>query len=304
MHDNPAETILRQRRDIMENNVKITTDSASDLNSLFKERDIGEFPLYVMLGDKQYLDDIDIQPDMIFDFYENTKKLPTTAARSIEDFYDYFKSFTDEGKEVVHIAISSQISSTYEYACAAANRLSGVYVVDGRSLSSGTGLLALAGADLRDKGVNAEHIAKVLEARKSEVQASFMINTLEFLYKGGRCSGLSAFFGKAFSIKPTLQLIDGNITVARKFVGKFDKNIIKYVDYTLDRYNNPDYTRIFITHTSAEPEVVEKVRSRLLERGWKKENILETIAGSTITSHCGKSTLGILYINDGEKADI
>ena len=128
-----------------------------------------------------------------------------------------------------------------------------------------------------------------------------MINTLDFLYKGGRCSGLSAFFGKAFSIKPTLQLIDGNITVARKFMGKFDKNIIKYVDYTLERYDHPDMTRVFITHTHAEPAVVDAVRARLVEFGFAPDKIIETIAGATITSHCGKSTLGILYINDGDK---
>ena len=281
--------------------VKITTDSASDLNDLFKTRDIGEFPLYVMLGDKQYLDDIDIDPKMIFEYYEKNKALPKTAARSIEDFYDYFKSFTDEGYAVVHIAISSQISSTYDYALTAAKRLDNVYVIDGRTLSSATGLLALAAADLRDEGKDAKTIVEVIENRKNAVQASFMINTLEFLYKGGRCSGLAAVFGKAFSIRPALQLIDGNIKVSKKFMGSFEKNILKYVDFTFERYDCPDKTRIFITHTYADPEVVQSVREKLIERGFASENIIETIAGSTITSHCGKSTLGILYINDGEK---
>ncbi len=285
----------------MKNNVCITTDSASDLNDLFKARDIGEFPLYVMLGNEQYLDDVDIDPLKIFDYYDKTQTLPKTAARSTEDFYEYFKSFTDNGNSVVHIAISSQISATYEYASLAAKRFENVFVVDGRSLSSGTGLLALAAADLRDSGLDAEHIVATLEARKKEVQASFMINTLEFLYKGGRCSGLSAFFGKAFSIKPTLQLIDGKITVARKFLGNFNKNIVKYVDHTLEKYDRPDMTRVFITHTHADRVAVDAVRDRLIAFGFKPENIIETIAGSTITSHCGKSTLGILYINDGAK---
>lgn len=285
----------------MQNNVKITTDSASDLNELFKTRDIGEFPLYVMLGDDQYLDDVDIDPLKIFDHYDKTHTLPKTAARSIEDFYEFFKTFTDNGLSVVHIAISSQISATYDHASQAASRLENVYVVDGRSLSSGTGLLALAAADMRDSGLDAKHIAATLEARKKEVQASFMINTLEFLYKGGRCSGLSAFFGKAFSIKPTLQLLDGNITVARKFLGNFNKNIIKYVDYTLEKYDRPDMTRVFITHTHADKTAVDAVRNKLISFGFAPDNIIETIAGSTITSHCGKSTLGILYINDGNK---
>ncbi len=285
----------------MKNQVKITTDSASDLNGLFEERDIGAFPLYVTLGDMQYLDGVDIDPTMIFESVEKTGKLPKTAARSAEDFYDYFKSFTDHGEAVVHVAISSQISSTYDQAATAAARLDNVYVVDGLSLSSGTGLLALAAADMRDGGADAKTIAETLEKRKAAVQASFMINTLDFLYKGGRCSGLSAFFGKAFSIKPTLQLIDGKICVARKFMGSFAKNILKYVDITLDKYNTPDMTRVFITHTHADAEVVAAVRKKLLDFGFKDENIYETIAGSTITSHCGKSTLGILYINDGEQ---
>lgn len=258
-------------------------------------------PLYVMLGETQYLDDIDIKPSQIFEYYEKTKELPKTAARSIDDFYDFFKSYTDRNLSVVHIAISSQISATYEHALIAAQKLKNVYVVDGRSLSSGTGLLALAAADLRDNGLDAPHIVETIEARKKEVQASFMINTLDFLYKGGRCTGLSAFFGKAFSIKPTLQLINGNITVARKFLGNFNKNIIKYVDYTLQKYNRPDKTRVFITHTYAEEATVAAVRARLIDYGFADDSIIETFAGSTITSHCGKSTLGILYINDGNK---
>ncbi len=285
----------------METNVQITSDSASDLNDLFKIRNIGEMPLYVMLGETQYLDDIDIKPSQIFEYYEKTKELPKTAARSIDDFYDFFKSYTDRNLSVVHIAISSQISATYEHALIAAQKLKNVYVVDGRSLSSGTGLLALAAADLRDNGLDAPHIVETIEARKKEVQASFMINTLDFLYKGGRCTGLSAFFGKAFSIKPTLQLINGNITVARKFLGNFNKNIIKYVDYTLQKYNRPDKTRVFITHTYAEEATVAAVRARLIDYGFADDSIIETFAGSTITSHCGKSTLGILYINDGNK---
>ena len=285
----------------MNKQIKITTDSASDLNELFKSRDIGEFPLYVMLGDDQYLDDVDIKPEMIFDYYEKNGKLPTTAARSIEDFYEYFKSFTDMGYAVVHVAISSKISSTYEQAKKAAERLNDVYVVDGKSLSSGTGLLALAAADMRDGGMDAKDIADKLEARKSNVQASFIINTLEFLYKGGRCSGLSAFFGKAFSIKPSLQMVNGKITVSRKFIGSFNKNLAKYIDYTLEKFNTPDMSRVFITHTHADATAVDIVRKKLMDYGFAPENIIETIAGSTITSHCGKSTLGILYINDGSK---
>lgn len=285
----------------MEQKVIIATDSASDLNSLFEQRDIKQIPLYVMLGDDQYLDGIDITPQDIYAYYDKNKKLPVTAARSPEDFYDFFKSFTDDGYAVVYIAISSQISSTYEHACNAAERLENVYAIDGLSLSSGTGLLALAAADMRDDGIDAETIAKTIEKRKASVQASFVVNTLEYLYKGGRCSGLAAFFGKALSIKPSLQLIDGKIKVVRKYLGSFDKNIVKYVNNTLEAFDTPDKTRIFITHTSAPAEVVANIREILEQHGFAPENIIETIAGATITSHCGKSTLGILYINDCTK---
>ena len=280
--------------------VIISADSAADLNDLFKTHDIGEFPLFVGLGDNQYLDNVDITPQMIFDYYNKNKTLPKTAARSIEDFREYFTSFTEKGYSVVHITISSKISSTYEHAALAAKEIPGAYAVDSLSLSSGTGRLALAAADLRDRGEDAETIVQTLEKRKTNLQASFIINTLEFLYKGGRCSGLAAFFGKAFSIKPALQLIDGNITVARKYMGNFAKNVMKYVDNTLEKYDRPDLTRVFITHTYADEDVVNAVRYKLIKFGFAPENIFETIAGSTITSHCGKSTLGILYINDGE----
>ena len=285
------------------NKVMIATDSASDLNSLFEERDIKQLPLYIMLGDEQHLDGEDISPSDIYEYYDKNKKLPITAARSPEDFFDFFKSFTDNGDSVVYISISSQISSTYEHALDAAKRLDNVHVVDGRSLSSGTGLLALAAADMRDGGADAQTIAETIEKRKTCVQASFVVNTLDYLYKGGRCSGLAAFFGKALSIKPSLQLLDGNIKVVRKYLGSFEKNILKYVDNTLAAYDTPDMTRIFNTHTSAPADIVKAIRTKLIEYGFAPENIHETIAGSTITSHCGKSTLGILYINDGNKND-
>lgn len=279
--------------------IKITTDSASDLNELFRSRDIGEFPLYVMLGDKQYLDDIDITPQMIFDYFDKYNKLPNTAARSIEDFYSFFKSFTDDGYSVIHIAISSEISSTYDYASVAASRLDNVTVIDGKSLSSGTGLLVLTAADMRDKGFSVDEIISVLNEKRENVQASFMIDTLDFLYKGGRCNGLSAIFGKALSIKPSLYLKDGKICVGKKYIGNFNIKIIKYVETTLQTYNSPDLSRVFITHTHASPDVVESVRQKLIDYGFDPNGIITTIAGSTITSHCGKNTLGILYINDG-----
>lgn len=279
--------------------VRITTDSTSDLGPLFTERGIEIMPLIVSLDGKEYLDGVDITPDDIFRVYNEKKVLPKTAARSVEQFKEFFKQFTDAGDEVVHINLSSKISATHENARLAGEQLSGVYVIDGLSLSSGCGLLALYADDLRKTGLSAKEIYEKTLARVPAVQASFVVDTMEYLHKGGRCSGLARFVAGVLKIKPSIYVKNGAMVVGSKYMGSFDKCIIKYVDNTLNEFNTPDLTRIFITHSCAEPETVELVRKHLQETT-KFAEIIETVAGSTITSHCGKGTLGILYINDGQ----
>lgn len=281
--------------------VKITADSTADLNDDFARFRIGVMPLNVILDGESFLDGETISPEDIYRVYREKKVLPKTAARSPEDFKAFFKQYTDEGYEVVHLNISSKISMTHENARAAAEELSGVYVIDSLSLSSGTGLLVLYAAELAEKGLSGKEIYELVSKRVKSVQASFVVDTMEYLHKGGRCSGLARFAASVLKIKPSLELIDGRIEVGKKYMGSFDKVITKYVQATLDRWNTPDLTRIFITHTSAPAEVVESVRKKVLEIAPFKE-VKETIASSTITSHCGKGTLGILYINDGETA--
>lgn len=279
--------------------VRITTDSTSDLGPLFAERGIEIMPLIVSLDGKEYLDGVDITPADIFRVYNEKKVLPKTAARSVEQFKEFFKQFTDAGDEVVHINLSSKISATHENARLAGEQLSGVYVIDGLSLSSGCGLLALYADDLRKTGLSAKEIYEKTLARVPAVQASFVVDTMEYLHKGGRCSGLARFVAGVLKIKPSIYVKNGAMVVGSKYMGSFDKCIIKYVDNTLNEFNTPDLTRIFITHSCAEPETVELVRKHLQETT-KFAEIIETVVGSTITSHCGKGTLGILYINDGQ----
>ena len=183
----------------------------------------------------------------------------------------------------------------YEFA----ERFDNVYVIDGKSLSTGTGLLVMYACDLRDSGkYSAKEIYEKCLARIPYVQASFFVDTMEYLYKGGRCSGLASFFATALKLKPSLLLKDGKIVVGKKFRGSAMSIADKYVENIFDMYDNPDLKRIFITHTSADPEVVKLVRDTVNKR-YKFSEIYETIASSTITSHCGKGTLGILFINDG-----
>ena len=278
--------------------VRITTDSTADLGEDFEKYGIGVIPLNVILDGECYLDGETVTPDDIFRTYNEKKILPKTAARSPEDFKEFFGKYTANGDEVVHINISSQISATHANALSAAKEMDGVYVIDSLSLSSGTGLLVLYACELAAKGFGAKEIYEKTKARVPFVQASFAVDTMEYLHKGGRCSGLARFAATVLKIKPSLQLIDGKIEVGKKYMGSFDKSILKYVEETLSKYNTPDYTRIFITHSSARPETVELVREKVKSLAPFAE-IKITVASSTITSHCGRGTLGILYINDG-----
>ncbi len=279
--------------------IKITSDSAADLNELFAQNNVDVFPLYVYLGDDEYLDGVSVKPEDIYAFVAEKGILPKTAARNAEDFKAFFKQYTDDGYKVVHFSISDKMSMMYKSACAAAEELGNVYVVDSKSLSSGIGLLVLSAADMAREGKTAEEIYKRSVERAEHVQASFVVNTMDYLYKGGRCSGLAAFAATKLKIKPSLLVVDGEITVYNKYFSKTGRRALnKYMEDILKQFDNPDTTRIFITHTQIDDEVVEMVRSYIKENT-KFDTILETVAGSTITSHCGPGTLGILYINDG-----
>lgn len=280
--------------------VKISSDSTADLERLFGENGIDVLPLIVTLGDKDYHDGVDITPPDIFDFVKENKILPKTAARSELDYTEFFDERVKQGYEVVHFTISSSMSVSYESACKAAAKFENVYVVNSQNLSTGIGLLVMYAAELAKEGLSAKEIYEKVNERIPYVQASFVVDTMEYLYKGGRCSGIAKFAASVLRIKPMILVKNGEMVVGKKYMGSFAKSIIKYVQDTLDTFNNPDYTRIFITHTYADPETVEEVRKEIQRLAPFKE-IIETKAGCTVTSHCGKSTLGILYINDGNK---
>ena len=277
--------------------VQITCDSTADLEHLFLQRNIRVLPLVVTLGNKSFLDGVDINPPEIFTYVKENKVLPKTAARSEEDFYEFFKAFTDNGDSIIHFNISATMSASHEMTKKASLRLKNVFVVDSANLSTGTGLYA---ADLRDQGKSDQEIYQSVLSRIPAVQASFVVDTMEYLHKGGRCSGVAKFAASVLRIKPMILVKNGSMVVGKKYMGAFDKVILKYVSDTLTSFDTPDYTRIFVTHTYADPQTVQAVKEEILRLAPFKE-IIETKAGCTVTSHCGKSTLGILYINDGKK---
>ena len=282
--------------------IHITSDSTTDLGELYEKRGIKTLPLAVVLGKDTYEDGVTVHPSDIYDFVAKNKVLPKTAARSVEENREFFASILKSDEDsIVHFTISSKLSVTYQNAVAAAKEFKNVYVVDTYSLSSGGGLLTLYACDLRDEGkYTAKEIYEKCLARVPFVEASFFVDTMDYLYKGGRCSGLASFFATALKLKPSLVLVDGKIAVGKKYRGNPLAFASKYVDNIFEMFPNPDTTRIFITHTSASPEVVAEIRAEI-EKHFKFGEIIETIASCTVTSHCGKGTIGILYINDGQK---
>lgn len=280
-------------------NVKVSSDSISDLGRLFEERGIARLPIPIVLGDRTGLDG-DITPSDIYDFFDRTKTTPKTSAITPEEYYNFFSAQTEDGSELVHFTISSEMSSCYRNAVAAAERCKGVYVVDSRNLSTGAGLLVLYADDLAKAGLSGAEIKAKADARSGAVQASFVVDTMTFLYRGGRCSGVAAFIASVLKIKPCIAVTGGKMEVCQKYRGSTDKAIVKYVADTLRSYPDPDLKYVFVTHTSARPEVVETVKREVLAV-FPSANIIETIAGATVTSHCGKGTLGVLYFNDGGK---
>lgn len=280
--------------------VQITSDTSCDLSKeLLEKYNIKTIPIVVMLGEKECYDGENVTTKDLFEFVSKTKKLPKTSARSTEEYKDFFKKFTDNGQTVVHIGLSSQLSVSYQNAIHAADEIGSnkVYIVDSLSLSTGIGLLLIDASSQAMQGKSAKEIYQRESLLAPKVQASFVVDTLEFLCKNGRCSALAKFGANLLKIHPSLQLIDGKIVPTNKYRGKMNVILKKYIDDILEKFNNPNKTRCFITHSSAEPEVVNEIMEYVKEKGIFDE-VLTTIAGPTITCHCGKGTLGILYINN------
>lgn len=280
-------------------NIKICADSTCDLSpELLQKYNVSVMPLHIALGDDDRLDGVTIQPTDIYDYYAANKKLPRSGARSSEEYKEFFKSFLDDGYDaVVHYDISADMSGSYDNACVAAKELTNVYVVDSRNLSTGTGLLVLDACDMVQKGLEPQQIADRSRARTDAVRASFIIDKLEFLYKGGRCSSLAYLGANLLQINPVIEVKDGRMGIAAKPMGRYVRCIEKYADWVRQNCTSPDKTRCFVTHTKMDDGLAE--RTIEIVKSWGIfDEILETTAGCTVTTHCGSNTIGILFIND------
>ncbi|MCH5153364.1 MAG: DegV family protein [Clostridiales bacterium] len=279
--------------------IKISADSTCDLSQeLIDKYSIPIMPLHVSLGDKDFIDGVTIKPQDIYDFYATTKKLPKTGARSAEEYTEFFQGILNEGYDaIVHFTISADMSASYANAELAARDLKGVYVIDSRQLSTGIGLLVLDACDMVEAGMSASDIAERARSRTDATKSSFIVDTLEFLYKGGRCSSLAYLGANLLQIKPCLEVKNGLIGVENKPMGRYRRCVAKYCESILNSMTNPDKKRCFVTHTKMDGGIAEEVIATVKSWGIFDE-ILETTAGCTVTTHCGANTIGILYIND------
>lgn len=281
----------------MNEKVLIVTDSTSDLGAeLLEQYGVAVLPMTVTLGNTDYVDGVDIDPDQVYAHYERTGQLPKTAAINMAQFSDYFRDYTEQGYSVVLFVISSGMSSTYDHACMAAEDFDNVFVVDTKNLSTGSGLLVLSACDMAAEGKSAREIAEACAALASRVNASFVIDSLEFLHKGGRCSALEAYGAEFLHIKPCIAVKDGKMGVGKKYRGNFASVLERYIADRLGDGSSVDLDRVFVTHAGCDEELcrrcVEKVKQIV-----PFCEVLLTRAGCTVSSHCGRNTLGVLFMN-------
>ena len=277
-------------------NIKITSDSTCDLGHLATERNICILPLQVNLDAETYHDGVDITPEDIFAFVAKTKILPKTSAPSIGEYEDFFREQLQTADEIIHFNISSKSSGSHSFAKQASESFGGkVRVIDSKALSSGQGLLVLKAADMRDAGKTSQEIEEEILKLRDRVNTSFVPDQLDYLHKGGRCSGMTMFVANALKIHPKIVMNDGQLTQGGKYRGHMVRCISQYIDDLKEQYPNYDKARCFITHSTAERELVEFAIEKV-KQTFDFDEVIETVAGSIITSHCGKGTLGVLFI--------
>ena len=275
--------------------IKITCDSTCDLSPELCERyPISVIPMCVALGERICRDGVDVKPEELFAYVKETGKLPTTSAISMGEYADFFRPFVEEGYEVVHINLSSELSSSHQNAYLAAQELEKVYVVDSRSLSTGSGHLVILAAELASAGYDGAYIAKALDEIKGNLDVRFVLQTLDYLHKGGRCSGIARFGANMLKLRPEIVMNNGTLHVGKMYRGSMEKTILDYVRGRLGNEKEVNYDRIFVTHSGVPREIVDKVIA-LVKELRPFEEVIETVAGSTISCHCGPNCLGVLF---------
>ncbi len=276
--------------------IKITGDSTIDLSKeMIENNNISIFPLYVNMGDESYRDGVTVVPDDIYDYVKETGVLPKTSAPSVGDYIDFFTEMKKEADTIIHFSLGSDFSSSHQNAKLAAADFDNIYVIDSKNLSTGTGLLVLEACEMLKKGLSASEIVNEIETLIPKVDASFVLNQLDYLAKGGRCSSLVAMGANVLKLHPTILVKDGKMEVGKKYRGSYDDCVKNYIKDRLKDIGDIRKKRIFITNTLCDDSTYEVAYKTVTDEA-DFEEVLHTIASCTISTHCGPKTLGVLFI--------
>ena len=277
----------------------ITAETTCDLSAeIIREKGFKIVPITVILGTDMYRDGVDVTTEQLFDYVAKTGNLPKTSAVSVAEYQDFFNELKKEYDHVLHVALSSKASASCNNAITAAQEIEGVCVIDSKALSTGQGLLMLKAHDLLTDGMEFDDVCETIHEMVDRVQTSFIVDTLEYLAKGGRCSAVALVASKILKIHPYIAEKDGQLTVKKKYMGTLQRSLSQYVTDLASEYHNYDKRRAFVTHSPLDGrERVEEVIAKVKEL-FDFDEIIETEAGSTVSTHCGKNTIGVLFINE------
>ena len=278
--------------------VLISADSTCDISGeLLESTGALLIPLHIILNDKSYDDGVDIKPDDIYENFSKTGTLPKTSAINTQEYIDIFTPYLEKGYEIVHISLGSSLSSSYQNCVEASKKIEGLYPVNSCNLSSGSGHLVVEAASLAAQGYTAKEISDELKRLVPKCHSSFIIDKLDYLRAGGRCSTLAMLGANLLQLKPCIEVknTDGSMTVGKKYRGKLEKVLINYVHDQLDKYENISDSRIFITNAGIGDKYVDIVKAEIEKLSFFRKIYIES-ASCTISSHCGPGTLGILFM--------
>lgn len=285
----------------MPQKVILSADSTCDLGAQLIERyQVHIHPLHILLEGQQY-EDGEISPDALYEAWWQRRQLPKTSAVTPEEYAEYFRKWVSEGYEVVHVNLGSNLSSSYQNCCIAAQEVGHVYPIDSCNLSTGMGLLVIEAAERIAQGMEAQQIQQEVNALCPYAHASFVLDTLEFLHAGGRCSAVAMLGANLLKLKPCIQVDpakNGAMGVGKKYRGTLEKALVQYATDQLSGRQDLKLDRVFITHSGISQERIDMVKKTVEKLAGFRE-ILITRAGCTISAHCGPNTLGVLFMTNG-----
>lgn len=276
--------------------IKVISDSTCDLTpELLEKYDIDLVPLIIVKQDEEYLDNVTITPKDIFEHVSSGGNLCSTAARSVSVYQDIFSQYANSYDGIIHISLGAGFSSSYQNAFLAAQEFNNVRVIDSRNLTVGQGFVVLKACMLAETASDLDSIKNELDAYTEKIETSFVLDRLDYMVKGGRCSTAAALGANLLNLKPCIDLKDGKMAVGKKYRGHYDKCLVNYVNDHLKNRTDLETSTIFLVYTDVSNSSLEAVRTAIQECGYSNQ-VIEAVAGCTISCHCGPGTLGVIVV--------